>query len=78
MNPDRLLERITRATDAATSGSTDDPRTGSFARGMVLGALVGAAIAGSTIWQRRQSRIEAETALAGELETESPSPRPST
>ena len=53
MNPDKLLERITRATD----GSGDDPRAGSFARGMVLGALVGAAIAGSTIWQRRQARL---------------------
>lgn len=62
MNPDRLLERITRATD----GSADDPRAGSFARGMVLGALVGAAIAGSTIWQRRQARLSAEDAeLAG-------------
>jgi hypothetical protein len=76
MNPDRLLERITRATDAATSGSSDDPRAGSFARGMVLGALVGAAIAGSTIWQRRQSRIEAEAALSGELKAEHPLPGP--
>ena len=58
MNPDKLLERITQATD----GSADDPRAGSFARGMVLGALVGAAIAGSTIWQRRQARLAADVA----------------
>ncbi len=68
MNPDRLLERITRATDAATSGSSDDPRAGSFARGMVLGALVGAAIAGSTVWQRRQARLA--TAMPGEDQSE--------
>ena len=37
-------------------GDIDDPRAGTFARGLVVGALVGAAIAGSTIWQRRQAR----------------------
>jgi hypothetical protein len=58
VNPDKLLERITRATD----GTADDPRAGSFARGMVLGALVGAAIAGSTIWQRRHARLAADDA----------------
>ena len=31
-------------------------RGGSFARGLVLGALVGAAIAGSAIWRRRRER----------------------
>jgi hypothetical protein len=35
-------------------------RTGSFARGLVIGALVGAAIAGSAIWQRRR-RPERDT-----------------
>jgi hypothetical protein len=29
-----------------------DPRLVAFARGLALGALVGAAIAGSTIWSR--------------------------
>jgi hypothetical protein len=32
--------------------STADPRAVAFARGLALGALVGAAIAGSTIWNR--------------------------
>ena len=32
-----------------------DPRAATFVRGLFLGALVGAAIAGSTIWQRRQA-----------------------
>jgi len=29
-----------------------DPRLLAFARGLALGALVGAAIAGSTVWER--------------------------
>ena len=33
----------------------DDPRAAQFARGLVLGAMVGAAIAGSTLWQRRRA-----------------------
>jgi hypothetical protein len=32
--------------------STADPRAVAFARGLALGALVGAAIAGSSIWSR--------------------------
>jgi hypothetical protein len=35
--------------DAGTATST-------FMRGLAVGALVGAAIAGSTIWERRQRR----------------------
>ena len=45
------LERLNRA---AESAADDDPRAATFVRGLVLGALVGAAIAGSTIWQRRR------------------------
>jgi hypothetical protein len=33
----------------------EDPRAAQFVRGLALGALVGAAIAGSTIWQRRRA-----------------------
>ena len=32
------------------------PRMSTFLRGLVLGAFVGAAIAGSAIWRRRSSR----------------------
>jgi hypothetical protein len=41
----------------AVGGSppADDERASTFARGLALGALVGAAIAGSAIWQRRQT-----------------------
>ena len=60
MTPEGLLERI------AADRSTDDPRAASFARGLVLGALVGAAIAGSTIWQRRHARTVAEQAADGD------------
>ena len=40
-----LLERVA----ARLAG---DPRSGTFVRGLTAGALVGAAIAGSTIWSR--------------------------
>ncbi|MFL5750723.1 MAG: hypothetical protein ACJ767_08945 [Chloroflexota bacterium] len=33
----------------------DDPRSAQFVRGLAIGALVGAAIAGSTLWQRRRT-----------------------
>ena len=48
---DPLLERLSRAAEAVTG---DDQRAATFARGLILGALVGAAIAGSTLWQRRR------------------------
>jgi hypothetical protein len=48
---DQLITRLTRAAEAVTG---DDQRAATFARGLVLGALVGAAIAGSTLWQRRR------------------------
>ena len=48
------LEALVRAV-AGGSGSDDrEQRASAFARGLALGALVGAAIAGSTIWQRRR------------------------
>jgi len=45
-----LLEMLTRRRD--TDGP--DPRWVAFARGLALGALAGAAIAGSSIWSRRR------------------------
>ena len=44
-------------TVAGGSGDDRDERASTFARGLALGALVGAAIAGSTIWQRRHARV---------------------
>jgi hypothetical protein len=50
------LEALVRAV-AGGSGSDDrEQRASAFARGLALGALVGAAIAGSTIWQRRVAK----------------------
>jgi hypothetical protein len=56
------LERLVSIVENA---SGDDVRATTFVRGLVLGALVGAAVAGSTIWQRRHGRsITPPTSLA--------------
>jgi hypothetical protein len=67
---EKLVERLSRAAEAAG----DDQRAATFARGLVLGALVGAAIAGSTIWQRRHGR---QNAPGGTGATPSPGVTPS-
>jgi hypothetical protein len=46
----RLLGAVEHTAD-------EDVRATTFVRGLALGALVGAAIAGSTIWQRRHGRL---------------------
>ena len=46
------VDRLVRLVEGATD---DDVRATTFVRGLALGALVGAAIAGSTIWQRRRN-----------------------
>lgn len=56
---------------AGGSGETGDERAITFARGLALGALVGAAIAGSTLWQRRQAR-QTRTLDAGSSATPDP------
>ena len=50
-----LMERLAHIVEQRPAGD-DDVRASAFARGLALGALVGAAIAGSTIWQRRHMR----------------------
>jgi hypothetical protein len=55
------VEALIRAV-AGGSGSKGDERAMTFARGLALGTLVGAAIAGSTIWQRRQARRQSPDA----------------
>jgi hypothetical protein len=50
--PQPLAAVIKRIDAAATS---DEERASTFARGLALGVLVGAAIAGSTLWQRRHA-----------------------
>jgi hypothetical protein len=68
-----LLERLSRAADIA---SGDDQRAATFARGLVLGALVGAAIAGSTIWQRRHAQPKAPVAVVDANPTDGSAPKP--
>jgi hypothetical protein len=46
-----LLDRLT----GGETGPDEDPRVAQFVRGLAIGALVGAAIAGSTLLQRRRS-----------------------
>jgi hypothetical protein len=63
MSDDRVPAPV-EALIRAIAGGADDPddqRASTFARGLALGALVGAAIAGSTIWQRRHARSDAPT-----------------
>ena len=62
------LEVIVRA--IAGGRDDDDQRASTFARGLALGALVGAAIAGSTIWQRRHARAGTLPPAVAEIRTE--------
>jgi hypothetical protein len=55
-----LIERI-----LDLPADEDGQKAVTFARGLVLGALVGAAIAGSTIWQRRQANRRLPDAESG-------------
>ncbi len=45
-----------RLTGRQRTAGVLDPRLAPFLRGISIGALVGAAIAGSTIWSRRGRR----------------------
>ena len=58
--PARLPPGVDALIRSLVGGSDEDrdQRASTFARGLALGALVGAAIAGSTIWQRRQAARE--------------------
>ena len=72
------LERLVSIVENA---SGDDVRATNFVRGMVLGALVGAAVAGSTIWQRRHARsttppARLASALPGSAESTTDEPPP--
>lgn len=53
----KRLEELRRAT-AGAGGGHGSAGSSTFLRGLVAGALVGAAIAGSTIWERRHRRPE--------------------
>lgn len=42
--------------DVAELLAREQPRLASFVRGLTIGALVGAALAGSAVWRRRHGR----------------------
>jgi hypothetical protein len=55
-----------RGEEGASSGTT-------FMRGLTLGALIGAAVAGSAIWQRRgRRRLQRPAPSADSVTTEAP------
>jgi hypothetical protein len=64
-----IVESLIRAV-AGGSGEERDERASAFARGLALGALVGAAIAGSTIWQRRVAARSRANAAAPPADAE--------
>jgi hypothetical protein len=66
-NRETLVDRLT----GGIGGEVDDPRAAQFVRGLALGALVGAAIAGSTLWQRRRAAA-AHTADTGTAKATAP------
>ncbi len=70
------IESVIRAVTGGSDPAERDLRASTFARGLAIGALVGAAIAGSTIWQRRQARAAeqsgSEQSTAGEGDAVNP------
>jgi len=73
------LEGLIRTVVGGAGEHERDERASTFARGLALGALVGAAIAGSTVWQRRQARLaKSDPVPAADLPgtTEGPAPAP--
>ena len=58
---ERLPEAIRRLVPDVTDAS-DGPTVASFLRGLAVGALVGAAIAGSALLQRRRNQAAVDRA----------------
>jgi hypothetical protein len=75
----RAVESLIRTVAGGTDDEERNQRASTFARGLAIGALVGAAIAGSTIWQRRAARqpsVEAPATPASLGATTPPSGSP--
>ena len=54
------------------SRDSDSRSTGSFVRGMTIGALLGAVVAGSSLWSRR--RMARRTAASEAVQLAGPTP----
>jgi len=62
-----VIERLLRRALSRGGPSRDrDPRLLAFARGAAIGALVGAALAGSSVWQRSGRQRQAATICPSE------------
>ena len=60
---DRIKSIASIAEQSVQRSDDDSPRLQAFLRGLSIGALVGAAIAGSAIWERSQRRRVSHEAL---------------
>jgi hypothetical protein len=63
----RRIDEVRRTTVEGTDGGSGDdanPRVAAFLRGVTIGALVGAAIAGSALWERAARRRDEATRRA--------------
>ena len=60
---DSLLDRLT----GGATGASEDPRAAQFVRGLAIGALVGAAIAGTALVQRRRATADRPAVEVGEV-----------
>ena len=70
------IEGLIRTVVGGGGDHERDERASTFARGLALGALVGAAIAGSTVWQRRHARLAKDPPAAAPATVEGPAPAP--
>lgn len=68
------VDGVIRRIEEAAAG--DEERASTFARGVALGVLVGAAIAGSTLWQRRHASGARPRDAQAPEPAESPPPEP--
>jgi len=62
-----ILEQTARLPSPGP-GPSDAEGSSRFLRGVAIGALVGAAIAGSTVWQRRRVRDRIRRELLSDAE----------
>jgi hypothetical protein len=67
------MKRTGDVTSSSTRQDEVNPRFAAFLRGVTIGALVGAAVAGSALWERAWRRREEAIRLSGR-DDEAPRP----